>query len=737
MALDINGYNSTFKSFVQFAEERMSANDAKAVLDAKVNLPGDRKIVAISKSETDEVHKFFRTSDEHGVNDRTRDIFKNAVFDMFGGEAKIPASVKKAMLLSDYNCGKPLTARRIMAVKAAIDADGTTRALAAREAVVRNHSGAEPGSDEAMLVAAGGRFTASEVEFAKGLAVVGHLRNMSKGLSPTEQSRIWKNFNNIGLDGAKMFETMYRMALEVVAHDGAADLNAGAALFVPGSNAVVRLATLEYTGSAAFKAIVALPAEKRIALARILDRFLGKFQPEPRPDGRVVVQDDFVLRLAANIDRLAKLDSAGKLDAKELVKTCYPEVAKPRRFQLGNAMFANVDNLESVRKFRDLVRLGKYYSFEDEKYIDAINNAAQELRSRLGEDFVPDGANLNTLVRGQDLVKDIAGLVDEAIAENREVDVDAFGQMAASRMFPSVVEQRIGKVMEEIGESKGVTQPGTTMASQLLARQPELLDAFRSATTPAEANAALASMRGAMEAAVERERDLRALMAPAIDKAAAILAEKLGITPDKAKAQVRFQDRLVVKLRDLVANIQRGQQPGCREPGFDPRPLFEDVAQKIAGEYIAKFDEIDAMEGASVELKNVWKRDISLERKPTEFNMAKIARLGGKLDVAELSAKLADPQASEAEKIAAIKRFCDGVDAAGRETFEEWGEFGADEKNSTVQMALKPALLKTPGFQPLLANIFANEDNVLFRALPEVGERQYVVVQLRDLAMEP
>ena len=52
-------------------------------------------------------------------------------------------------------------------------------------------------------------------------------------------------------------------------------------------------------------------------------------------------------------------------------------------------------------------------------------------------------------------------------------------------------------------------------------------------------------------------------------------------------------------------------------------------------------------------------------------------------------------------------------------------------------MALKPALLKTPGFQPLLANIFANEDNVLFRALPEVGERQYVVVQLRDLAMEP
>lgn len=39
---------------------------------------------------------------------------------MFGGEAKIPKSVKKAMLLDDYGTGKPLTARRILAVKAAI-----------------------------------------------------------------------------------------------------------------------------------------------------------------------------------------------------------------------------------------------------------------------------------------------------------------------------------------------------------------------------------------------------------------------------------------------------------------------------------------------------------------------------------------------------------------------------------------------------------------------------------------
>ena len=36
MALDVNGYNSVFKSFVDFAQERIDANQAKAVADASV-----------------------------------------------------------------------------------------------------------------------------------------------------------------------------------------------------------------------------------------------------------------------------------------------------------------------------------------------------------------------------------------------------------------------------------------------------------------------------------------------------------------------------------------------------------------------------------------------------------------------------------------------------------------------------------------------------------------------------
>ena len=134
MALDINGYNPTFNEFVQFAQRNVNVGDDKAIASAKIQkgpLDG-RKIVAVTNSLTDEVHKWMRTNDEYAVNDRTRAIFKAAIINMFGGESKIPASVKKAMILSDYDCGKPLTARRILAVKAAIDADGTAKARSAK-----------------------------------------------------------------------------------------------------------------------------------------------------------------------------------------------------------------------------------------------------------------------------------------------------------------------------------------------------------------------------------------------------------------------------------------------------------------------------------------------------------------------------------------------------------------------------------------------------------------------------
>ena len=80
LTLDVNGYNSTFRAFTEFAQRRVNANDAKAVAGARIQQPlGGRTIVAVTQSLTVEVHKWTRTRDEKSVNDITRELFKDAV----------------------------------------------------------------------------------------------------------------------------------------------------------------------------------------------------------------------------------------------------------------------------------------------------------------------------------------------------------------------------------------------------------------------------------------------------------------------------------------------------------------------------------------------------------------------------------------------------------------------------------------------------------------------------------
>ena len=90
MALDINGYNATFKAFADYAQQRVDAHAPKTVIDAEtMRTFGGRTILAVSRSHTDKVHNWMRTNDQQIANDRTRELFKNAIIDMFGGESKI------------------------------------------------------------------------------------------------------------------------------------------------------------------------------------------------------------------------------------------------------------------------------------------------------------------------------------------------------------------------------------------------------------------------------------------------------------------------------------------------------------------------------------------------------------------------------------------------------------------------------------------------------------------------
>ncbi len=115
--------NAQFNSFVAFAQKAMAEGSTKAVARTGDMVKGADGLASrsITAATTDKAFAFSRTMTDKSENDAVRDLFRQSLIDMFGSEDKIPQSVKKAMLLKDYEVGKPLTARRIMAVKRAVD----------------------------------------------------------------------------------------------------------------------------------------------------------------------------------------------------------------------------------------------------------------------------------------------------------------------------------------------------------------------------------------------------------------------------------------------------------------------------------------------------------------------------------------------------------------------------------------------------------------------------------------
>lgn len=113
------GINADYQAFVNWAGTRSANTIANATsgLDGKTvvaNKVGDG--IGFSAWRR-------RNATQESANNATRELFFGAVREMFGGEAFIPQSVKDAMNFDLFKAekGRPLSARRINAVKVAID----------------------------------------------------------------------------------------------------------------------------------------------------------------------------------------------------------------------------------------------------------------------------------------------------------------------------------------------------------------------------------------------------------------------------------------------------------------------------------------------------------------------------------------------------------------------------------------------------------------------------------------
>lgn len=119
----IHAFDSAqFAQFVRFANNPTLRDKENSIARLDSTTALSNHTIKVAAKNDDSVHAFTRSAAAKRANDEVRDLFRKAVGEIFGGESRIPESVKKAMVLSDYGKDRPLTARRILVVRAAIDA---------------------------------------------------------------------------------------------------------------------------------------------------------------------------------------------------------------------------------------------------------------------------------------------------------------------------------------------------------------------------------------------------------------------------------------------------------------------------------------------------------------------------------------------------------------------------------------------------------------------------------------
>ena len=194
--------NATFNQFVNWAQSKTDEN-ATAFAQSAIGQKGSPLTVSEHAGDKIGVAGWWkRTALMKRENNTTRDIFRNAVIDMFGGLSKIPQAVRKAMELDNFNGGgKPLSARRILAVKTAIDnlnagtspSAGTDPAKIIAYGLKMNAGGLLPAQRgiAAMTNATTGRTAAVESAFLKG---DGAKRALAAGYRQSELPRLAKTF---------------------------------------------------------------------------------------------------------------------------------------------------------------------------------------------------------------------------------------------------------------------------------------------------------------------------------------------------------------------------------------------------------------------------------------------------------------------------------------------------------------------------------------------------------------
>ena len=394
------GINATFNSFVDFAIQKTEAGKGKAVARVGAEAGG----AAPLEGRTIKAAKFDwvgigigRLKSQKDANNVARNLFRQAISDMFGGEDRIPDSVKTAMKMEDYGKGKPLTARRIMAVNAAVEAElkkdvaemtrGCTKSeLAAIDKAADIYSRemgvsklvalnefATPGTKANRLLNYGGRFLESDANFKNGMRLLDTFETWFKDVrAELEKKPEERNYEGMGntlrCGDLSCFSENSRLGFEKfvfesIAHDPAFNLKETDArkLFGMENNVATHFIGRNLHQACA-QSVAQVPFEKRNTFFKAVTMFFpiisnaDEAKKTPRERGEPYDSKLVVARVLKNLEKISELEADGDLTFKNLAKLCAPELPEDSEFEfheVGDALTKAEDDVSTtlLKKF--------------------------------------------------------------------------------------------------------------------------------------------------------------------------------------------------------------------------------------------------------------------------------------------------------------------------------------------------------------------------------------------------
>lgn len=370
-ALDSKGMSLQFNEFVKAAENA----DSRSKVVRFLGDAGSATVHEVTVTSSDKIGKIGRAGNIENANNTTRTIFRQSIAAMFGGESKIPPAVLTAMKTTDYGQGKPLSAKRILLVRDAVDqcrdmfpkqapkisapnagipprfagglvmllpagSGGSQKLLSANDVTLKGYAKGEltklndvatlyqqatkcskadaqeaalsPKSPARRLFSYGGLFTSSPENFAKGLQLIDDFKEWFRGYVESDE--------NTNAERTLEFNEKQMLAVEKFVFEEIAcnpklklDTPNKANLFSPKKNPAMQFIADDMMVSVS-GSMAGIPPEKRsviYAVANALREAPSAARPKAVP---LQLNSALVSRTLVNFNKVADLVYSGKLN---------------------------------------------------------------------------------------------------------------------------------------------------------------------------------------------------------------------------------------------------------------------------------------------------------------------------------------------------------------------------------------------------------------------------------------